>query len=266
MQLSEIFKIDSSYFTGGYYTLLDQKSLAKYKPSQIKKIHWKNQYNIYILTESFPSKTVQKARKSLEILMYDSSYKSDQGGQIVFHEGYGRLVGRLSLSSEDHQLPFDNAFSVDVVTVDNAYKNQGIAIALYTAALTHKKCVIVAGDEQTPGGVSMWVKLAKTPNIDVRGWMSFPSWVFEQDYSNKDKFIDRLMGRIGAQFLDEKTVLVSFPNKHEKYYFFEFGVTPAASNKQLKAIVKSELTDIYSQIGRNQRPLNVYAGMYAIAI
>lgn len=80
----------------------------------------------------------------------------------------GQLIGKLEISSV-RWFPLPNAVAVEVITVDEDYRGQGIAKALYGIVLTIMKLPLVAGDSQTPGGRINWVSLASIPGVEVKG-------------------------------------------------------------------------------------------------
>ena len=61
------------------------------------------------------------------------------------------------------------AVKVDMITVDEDYRGQGLAKALYGIVLSVLHLPLVAGDSQTPDGRRMWQMLHNTPGVEVQG-------------------------------------------------------------------------------------------------
>ena len=66
----------------------------------------------------------------------------------------------------------DNAVKVEHITVDEDYRGEGLARALYGIVLAVLKLPLVAGDSQTPGGRRMWQMLHNMPGVKVQGVMA----------------------------------------------------------------------------------------------
>jgi GNAT superfamily N-acetyltransferase len=162
----------------------------------------------------------------------------------------GQLIGRLTISSP-RWFPLPNAVAVDVITVDEDYRGQGIAKALYGIVLTIMKRPLVAGDSQTPGGRRNWVSLASIPGVEMKGYVGFEPYELAPggDVPNKEieKNIDTIMGKLGGDYIGQG---------RDNEEFFAFDVQPNSTGKELEAYVKTQLSKIYGDTAFN-------SGLYA---
>ena len=157
----------------------------------------------------------------------------------------GQLVGKLSVapaSQQSSQFPLPNAVRVDTITVDEDYRGQGIAKALYGIVLTIMKLPLVAGNTQTPGGRKNWVSLAGIPGVEMKGYVGL------ETYDLNSRNIDTVMGQLGGEHLGQAA---------DGEQFFAFDVQPATTGQELEAHVKTSLSKIYSSGQYN-------SGLYAI--
>jgi GNAT superfamily N-acetyltransferase len=141
----------------------------------------------------------------------------------------GKIIGRL-LIQKHKDFPVPGAVLVDTITVDEDYRNKGIAKALYGIVLSIMKLPLVAGTSQTPAGARNWVSLSNIPGVDVKGYVIIPEDMFE------DKTIDTLMGKLGAEYIGK--------DDHEGY-FFSFDVSANNKGTELVELVKTALNKIY---------------------
>jgi GNAT superfamily N-acetyltransferase len=165
----------------------------------------------------------------------------DQSGQEV--------VGQLKLMRVG--FPIDNAYQVSTITVDEDYRGQGIAKALYGVALSILKITLLAGSQQTPGGKRNWMGLAQIPGVEVRGYVELENSDLKykklhkqknaKDLANAerrnaivDKNIDIVMGRLGGDYLGED---------EDGNMIFAFDVVPGTGS--LTPAVKTELNKLY---------------------
>lgn len=61
------------------------------------------------------------------------------------------------------------AVKVEQITVDEDYRGQGLAKALYGIVLSIMHLPLIAGDTQTPGGRRMWQMLHDVPGVEIQG-------------------------------------------------------------------------------------------------
>jgi GNAT superfamily N-acetyltransferase len=165
----------------------------------------------------------------------------DQSGQ--------EAVGQLKLMRVG--FPIDNAYQVSTITVDEDYRGQGIAKALYGVALSILKITLLAGSQQTPGGKRNWMGLAQIPGVEVRGYVELENSDLKykklhkqknaKDLANAerrnaivDKNIDIVMGRLGGDYLGED---------EDGNMIFAFDVVPGTGS--LTPAVKTELNKLY---------------------
>ena len=138
--------------------------------------------------------------------------------------------------------PLANAVGVDTITVDEDYRGQGIAKALYGIVLTIMKVPLVAGNAQTPGGRRNWVSLASIPGVEIKGYVGL------ETYDLHSRNIDTVMGQLGGEHLGQTKT-------GER--FFTFDVQPSTTGKELEAYVKTHLSKVYGSTDYN-------SGLYAI--
>jgi GNAT superfamily N-acetyltransferase len=166
--------------------------------------------------------------------------------------GRPQPIGKLSLERADRRVPIKGALQVGSITVDEDYRGQGIAKSLYGIVLSVMRRPLVAGSSQTPGGRQNWVSLAQIPGVEVRGWVSIDDWDFDtrvSPSSQVSKRIDTLMGQLGAEYIGRT------PNKR---HVFAFDVQPGRSEKEMQAVVNTQLSRVY-----NER-YDAISGLYAI--
>lgn len=167
----------------------------------------------------------------------------------------GQLVGKLSIApasqQQSSQFPLRNAVRVSTITVDEDYRGQGIAKALYGIVLTIMKLPLVAGNTQTPGGRRNWVSLASIPGVKMKGYVGVARYDLSGggavQSKNSDKNIDTIMGQLGGDYIGRS---------RDNEMFFAFDVTPNATGKELEAHVKTKMSKIYGDTDFN-------SGLYA---
>ena len=163
----------------------------------------------------------------------------------------GQLIGKL-LVSRLGWFPLRGAVQVEVITVDEDYRGQGIAKALYGIVLTIMKLPLVAGDSQTPGGRINWVSLASIPGVEVKGYVGLEKYELAPNMPSQAKRteinIDTIMGQLGGDYIGQS------PTGH--LMFFAFDVQPNTTGKELEAYVKTNMSKIYGDT-------KFRAGLYA---
>lgn len=163
----------------------------------------------------------------------------------------GQLIGNLEISSV-RWFPLPNAVTVNVITVDEGYRGQGIAKALYGIVLTIMKLPLVAGDSQTPGGRINWVSLASIPGVEVKGYVGLEKYELVPNMpsqANRAEInIDTIMGQLGGDYIGQS------PAGH--HMLFAFDVQPNTTGKELEAYVKTNMSKIYGDT-------KFRAGLYA---
>jgi len=173
----------------------------------------------------------------------------------------GQLIGKLEISSA-RWFPLPNAVAVDVITVDEDYRGQGIAKALYGIVLTIMKLLLVAGDSQTPGGRRNWVGLASIPGVEIKGYVGIEDYNLTPNSRNSrgyqgakeqaEKNIDTIMGKLGGDYIGRGE-----GGRYEAIDYFAFDVQPNSTGKELEAYVKTQLSKIYGETA-------FHSGLYAI--
>jgi len=151
----------------------------------------------------------------------------------------GQLVGKLSITPHE-SFPLPNAVQVDTITVDEDYRGQGIAKALYGIVLTIMKRPLVAGELQTPGGRRNWVSLAGIPGVEMKGYVGFERYELAPNTPSQNKQaernIDTVMGQLGGDYIGQTP-----SGRH----FFAFDVKPNTTGKELEAYVKTKMSKVY---------------------
>ena len=184
-----------------------------------------------------------------EITIWDPKgpdYINRHGAQLPL----GQLIGKLEISSA-RLFPLPGAVQVEVITVDEDYRGQGIAKALYGIVLTIMKLPLVAGDAQTPGGRINWVSLASIPGVEVKGYVGLEKYELVPNMPSQAKRaeqnIDTIMGELGGNYIGQ-----SLAGRH----IFAMDVQPNTTGKELEAYVKTNMSKIYGDT-------KFRAGLYA---
>ena len=81
-----------------------------------------------------------------------------------------QVIGLLALAKYSGPIP--NAYEVSTITVDEDWRNTGIAKTLYSIVLHKMKSTLVAGESQTPAGKRNWLSLAHSPGVEVKGMVA----------------------------------------------------------------------------------------------
>jgi len=168
----------------------------------------------------------------------------------------GQLIGTLAISPA-LSFPLPGALQVDSITVDEDYRGQGIATALYGIVLTIMKRPLVAGDSQTPGGRRNWVGLASIPGVEMKGYVRFekndldPNTRIPPRNKQAERNINTVMGQLGGDYIGRDG---RGRNNDE---FFAFDVQPNTTGKELEAYVKTKMSTIYGDT-------EFTSGLYAI--
>jgi len=161
-----------------------------------------------------------------------------------------QLIGKLALEGAD-AFPMKGAVRVGTITVDEDYRGRSIAKSLYGIVLTIMKRPLLAGNSQTPGGRRNWLSLSQIPGVEVRGWLRIDDDDLDTRIdSGADKTIDTLMGKLGAQYLGK--------GAWRGAQFFSFDVQPGRTGKELEAVVKTQLSQVYNE------NYKVNTGLYAV--
>lgn len=169
----------------------------------------------------------------------------DQGGKRVSIVDPGmpgitqpQVVAMLHLDPVDY-LP--KTVQVGSITVDEDYRGQGLARALYKIVFTVMRKNLLSGYSQTPGGRRNWMSLATMPGVEVHGLVQIPKQIFDmgrtatpspghQSYS--DRVIDQIM-QLGGQYFGK--------SNNSTYWLFD--VVPGRGS--LQPAVKNSLSKLY---------------------
>ena len=167
----------------------------------------------------------------------------------------GELVGKL-IVYKVQSFPVPGAVQVNTITVDEDYRGQGLARALYGIVLTILRRPLLAGTSQTPGGRRNWVSLSQIPGVEMKGYLFLRPWEIDpkepiaalQKAANSN--IDTVMGQLGGQYIGR-----SKGNDNE---YWAFDVQPNTTKKELEAVVKTKLNQLYGD------RYSSYVGLFAV--
>lgn len=211
--ISEIEAIPAWQYDGGEEVLQDYNNI---NPSTLKPLPGNKQFQY----------AIEQAGHMTRILIVDPKNPTD-------------AIAMLEVNKED--LPIKgNPVSVETITVDEKYRGQGLAKALYSIILKDMKRPLIAGYAQTPGGKRNWVSLAMMPGVEVKGIIQLsnsqldstkakPGSKHEKSIENN---IDKIM-QLGGQFIGK--------NKYSTYWAFD--VVPGRG--QLSPAIRNSLSRIY---------------------
>ena len=174
-----------------------------------------------------------------------------------------KVVGKLSVY-EYKKFPAPNAYRVGAITVDEDYRGQGLAMALYGVIINVLKISLIAGDSQTPGGRRNWMNLASIPGCEVIGYLTVSDKRIKTDKVPKKggqvtpwerkgvkkhnessgKMIDRIM-MLGGEYLGP------YKKYGDNYHVFTYPVTTGET--ELKNAVKKSDVSVYTGDYDNDR-------------
>lgn len=164
-------------------------------------------------------------------LLYSVSKDSKFGGfnvNIVDPGTRPMVVGSLYLRPG----PIPDSLQVGTITVDEDYRGQGLAKAMYGVVLTIMRKILVSGQSQTPGGRRNWLSMASIPGVEVQGLIAIPDYLFNNTRPWAKKQTDLLM-QLGGQFVSQTN----------NYTYWTFDVVPG--NGQLEPYIKNSLSKLY---------------------
>ena len=216
MKISEITLIPSDDFEGGSEYLTDYYvDDAKFKDlvaaRVLRKLPGNNRY-VY-----------QTAERGLatEIVILDPE---KSGGNE------NKVIAALAVRPPT-RAPLENVVEVGTITVDENYRGQNLAKALYGIVLLPPPVglgkILFSGQDQTPGGQRNWASLSKIPGVEVTGYLAF--------YNNESRrgggpgqeaALEELLGKVGGVYMGEDKLsvwyevpveVVTAPNKLRQY-------------------------------------------------
>lgn len=163
-------------------------------------------------------------------------------------------IAKLVCKDLGSKFPINNTVEVRLIGVDENYRGQGLAKALYGIVLSILKRPIVAGNTQTPGGRMNWVSISQVPGVEVYGYVTIPSDLFN-DNKHQNKIVDTLMSKLGAQYIGEATPYSSGGSQH----FFAFPVGVNTKKNELQALVNTQLSQVYHRYKNSKWETGLYA-------
>jgi hypothetical protein len=209
--ITEIVSMPASGFRGGRRSIEDRVD-----PKTLKPLPGGSGLAYSIQTEILQSRNRSIRFNYVLILIVDPEKSKTQ--PIAF----------LKLE-EDNSLPIrGKPLKVELITVDEAYRGQGLAKAMYGIVLTILKRPLVSGEAQTPGGKRNWLSLSSIPGVEVKGVINVSNAYLE----GSTKLADKIM-QLGGQFISK--------NQYVSYWAFD--VVPG--DGQLAPAVKNTLSKIY---------------------
>ena len=165
--------------------------------------------------------------------------------RLIDHDHANKVIGELIILT-DVQFPIKNSAHISSIEIDEAYRGQGLAKALYGIAMAILKYTLIAGNSQTPGGRRNWVSLYNIPNVVVQGYVMIDDAYLKND----NDFIDRIM-HIGAEYLGK------IGGRKRTDHFFAFPLT--IDKLQLKNAIKGSDFDLYSHHGHVATEVGMFA-------
>lgn len=249
LRLDEIERVSSSDYVGGRQYLRVKDLPNKFLPLpggskflySLEKDQWFTKIKIwdpeYKSPEPEPQPTRYESTSMFNARLAAWRKRKASGGAP-------RLIGKLELN--DAKFPINRALRVDTITVDERYRGQNIATSLYGIVLSILKRPLLAGDQQTPGGRSMWAKLNSIPGVKVRGYFT----VIDEELDDEE-VIDVIMSKLGGDYLGK--------SKYGTHYF-SFDVVASKTKQELESYVKQQLVSVYHRgIDRD-----IQVGLYAV--
>lgn len=143
----------------------------------------------------------------------------------------GRVVGTLDTMAIN-TFPVKGAVQVSTIAVDPKFRGQGLAQFMYDVVVNELKLPLVAGSSQTPESQRAWLNMAKSPDINVTGYVV----VGEEDINENPRLIDQLMA-LGGQNLGR------YKTRWGYYYYFIFPLK--FGRKRLNPVVLNKLSQVY---------------------
>jgi len=166
-------------------------------------------------------------------------YMVEQGSEtrviyiLDYGSGDGDVVGQLQLGRFKN-FPIKNAWQVESVVVDPAYRGGGIAKSMYGVILSILKLTLVAGGDQTAGGRRSWLSLANIPGVEVRGYIPIADMYFS------DRHHSALQKRLFSRLMDNVMNMGGeYMGRSKNVHYFVFDVVPRTG--ELEPAVKQEL-------------------------
>lgn len=232
MRLNEIERLSRGTYTGGRQDLAREEP-----PGSIKPLPGGSRY-VYAIEGIPDNYTILILDPALKQHLTRGSYEFDWWGPNTNSNG---VVAKLDVYKTD-SFPIP-AWKVGTITVDEKYRGQGLAMALYGIVLTVQKRTLVAGDSQTPGGRKNWLNLASIPGCEVKGYLTVRDdfiYTKNKKQNENDKSarrIDTIM-ELGCDYLG------SFDKAGWENYTFSLPVTAASSGKELINAIRHSQSDV----------------------
>lgn len=246
--VSEIERIPKSAYSGGKSYLKTSSAAKQFKPLpggsglQYSIEDPRGEPTVKIWDPTVMQPDPRPVRSPYEYRdEYERRFQSWKNRQLEGSKGVPTVVGKLTL--ERPWFPLPNALQVGTITVDEDYRGQGIAKALYGIVLTILKRPLVAGESQTPGGRQNWVSLSQIPGVQMKGYVALEEEDLETNPRINDprqteqatQNIDVIMGKLGGDYIGNKS----------GREFFAFDVKPTTNGKELEAYVNTNLSKVY---------------------
>lgn len=251
VELDEIERLAAGYFRGGKQTLddIDDQLAFADRRMPMRSLRGHPGFGVRV---SGPMRWNDDDRNRL-ILLYDLTpkahgyrdttrrYKKAELASPTFRPLIGALIVYQKMSVKLVNGPTVPVYGVDAVTLDeqDVYRGQGLGLALYRLAIVDNGWYLTAGEEQTPAGRALWVRLASQPDIQVDGCFELDDEMFDAPTPSRT-IPDELFGKIGVDYVGKI--------READSHFFTFPVQPAqtkASSQELTAVLKHRWTTLY---------------------
>jgi hypothetical protein len=217
MRIQEISLMRGSDFEGGrshlgtHYNVGNKEYDDLDKSGKLKKLPGNNQYTYSVIERGLAT----------EIVILDPGRKGKFTNLVIA----ALDVGLPSRS------PIDNVVEVGTITVDEKYRGQNLAKALYGIVLLPPPVglgkILFSGTDQTPGGQRNWVSLSKIPGVEITGYLAFYNEESRRAGGGDDvAALEELLGKVGGVYMGETKFqiwyevpvqLVTTPQKLKQY-------------------------------------------------
>jgi GNAT superfamily N-acetyltransferase len=169
--LPEIERIPTGYFSGGKSTLSNRGPRSN--KIKLNPLPGGSRFQYYIH---------KKNERDVNVILFDPEMPAPDDANF-FTYYIKNPIGILSLGLL-RDFPFDSAYKVNWITVDEDYRGQGIAKSLYGIVLSIMGATLISDDSQTPGGRRNWISIYKVPGAEVKAYMLYHDNDLDQRIKN----------------------------------------------------------------------------------
>lgn len=228
MRIHELQRLPARYFRGGKQDLQGYGAGTRAK---LQPLPGGSRFQYYI----------NKDYDGLSIYILDPQMPVPQGHskELWYRQN---PVGWLSVDKYD-AFPLQPAYRVYSITVDEDYRGQGIATALYGIVLSVMGAVLVAGTSQTPGGRRNWANMYRIPGAEIRAYVE----IYRKDIG---KSMKKLLARHGAQLMGQ--------DRHG-YVYYDLPVRLRPGSKELELLTRDLRLYTSDSDNDNDQDIGLYA-------